>query len=139
MTTRKNDKRNQIVTNINYDENSLSIFWKPLTTKSKGHQMKFILKRLTGFFWNKIWEFSSMRLGNKLTRNGQNWQKFNETLLFLKKLLNSNWLKTLRIKWNHWESFLYVNRERLRPFIIQDKSCDYKKNNKHRKTNCDCY
>ena len=49
-----------------------------------------------------------------------------------KKELNSNWLETLRIKWIHWESLLYFNRERLRPFIIQDMSYDDKKNDKYR-------
>ena len=57
--------------------------------------------------------------------------KFKKTLLFLKKELNSNWLETLRIKWNHWESLLYLNREWLRPFIIQDMSYDYKKIDKY--------
>ena len=134
MTTRKDGNKNQIVTNINYDQNSLSIFWKPLITKSKEHQIKFILRRLTDTFWNKIWDFSSMRLGNKSTRNEQKWQKFFETSLFFfkKKVLNSNWLETLRIKLNHWESLSYHNIERQRPFIIQDMSYDYKKNDKHR-------
>ena len=74
-----------------------------------------------------------MRLGNNLTRNEQRRQKFIETLLFFKKkVLNSNWLETLRIKWNLWESRLYLNRERLRPFNIQDMSYDFKKNDKYR-------
>ena len=59
-------------------------------------------------------------------------EKFIKTLLFLRRELNSNWLETLRIKWNNWESLLYLNRERLRPFIIQDMSYDYKKNDKYR-------
>ena len=46
--------------------------------------------------------------------------------------MNSNWLETLLAKWNHWESLLYLNRERLRPFIIQDMPYDYKKNDKYR-------
>ena len=57
-----------------------------------------------------------MQLGNKSTRNE----------------LNSNWSEILRIKWNHWESLLNLNREWLRPFIIQDMSYDYKKNDKYR-------
>ena len=66
-----------------------------------------------------------MQLGNKLTRNKQKGQSLLKHCL--KKELNSNWLETLHIKWNHWESLLYLNREQLRPFIIQDMSFDYKK------------
>ena len=51
---------------------------------------------------------------------------------FLKKELSSNWLETLRIKWNHWDSLLCLNRERLRPFLIQDMSYNNKKNAKYR-------
>ena len=67
-----------------------------------------------------------MRLGKKSTRNEQKRQKFIKT--FSLNELNSNWLETLRFKWNHWESLLYLNRERLRPSIIQDMSNDYKMN-----------
>ena len=64
MTTRKDGNKNQIVTNINYDQNYLSIFWKPLITKWKWHQIKFILTRLTrtfleqnkGLFLNATWQ-----------------------------------------------------------------------------------
>ena len=49
---------------------------------------------------------------------------------FLKKELSSKRLETLRIEWNHWESLLYLKKERLRPFIIHDRSYDYKKNDK---------
>ena len=42
-------------------------------------------KKINRYLWNKIWDFSSMRLGNKLTRNEQKRQKFIKTLLFLKK------------------------------------------------------
>ena len=73
-----------------------------------------------------------MRLGNKSTRNEQKRQKFTKTLLF-KKVLNSNWYETLRIKWFHWESLLLLKRERLRPFIIPDTSSNWKKNDKYRK------
>ena len=90
MTNRKDGNKNQIVTNINYDQNSLSISGKTIVTKSKGHQIKFILRRLTGTFWNKKWDFSSMRLGNKSTRNEQKRQKFNKTFLFFKKVPYSN-------------------------------------------------
>ena len=92
MTTREDGNKNQIVTNIKYDQNSLSIFWKPLITKSKWHQIKFILKIFTGTFWNKIWDFSSMRLGNKSTRKEQKGQRLLKDCFF-KKELNSNWLK----------------------------------------------
>ena len=40
VTTRKDSDKNQIITNINYDQNSLSLFWKQLNTKSKWHQIK---------------------------------------------------------------------------------------------------
>ena len=40
--------------------------------------------------------------------------------------MNSNWLETLRIKLNPWESFLYLNREQLRAFFIQDMSYNHK-------------
>ena len=132
MTFRKDGNKNQIVKNINYDQNSLTIFWKPLITKSKGYQIKFTLRRLTGALCNKMWDFSSTRLGNKSSRNEQKRQKFIGILLFIKKVLNSNLLETLRIEGNHWESLLYPYRERLRPFIIQDMSYDYKKNEKYR-------
>ena len=133
MTTRKDSNKNQIVTNINYDQNSLSIFWKPLITKSKWHQLKFILKGFTG-------NFLEQNMGLFLNATWQQvdckWAKgarLIKTLLFLKKQkLNWNWLETLRIKWNHWESLLCLIRERLRPFIIQDMSYDYKKNDKYR-------
>ena len=68
-----------------------------------------------------------MRLGNKSTRNEQKGQSLLKHCYILKKELNSNWLETLRIEWNRWESLLYFNRERLSPFIIQDMSYDYKK------------
>ena len=42
------------------------------------------------FFGNKIWDFFSMQLGNKSTRNEQKRQKFIKTMLFLKKELNLN-------------------------------------------------
>ena len=58
--------------------------------------------------------------------------KFYCNIAFLKKELNWNWLEKLRVIWNHWESPLYLNRERLRPFIIQDRSYDYEKSDKYR-------
>ena len=82
-------------------------------------------------FWNNIWDFSSMRLGNKSTRNEQKGQSLLKHCFF-KKELSSNWLETLRIKWNNWESFLYLNRGRLSPLIIQDMPYNYKKNDKYR-------
>ena len=71
MTTRKYGNKNQIVTNINYDQNSLSIFWKPLITKLKWHQIKLILRRLSCTLLEQTWDFSSMRLGIKSTRKDQ--------------------------------------------------------------------
>ena len=43
VTTRKDGDKNQVTTNINYDQHSLSIFLKQLI-KSKWHQIKPILK-----------------------------------------------------------------------------------------------
>ena len=43
VTTRKDGDKNQIITNINYDQNSLSIFLKQLITKPKWHQKKPIV------------------------------------------------------------------------------------------------
>ena len=66
-------------------------------------------------------------MGLFLLATRQQWQKFVKTLLFLKKEINSNWLETLRIKWNLWESLLYLNGELLRTFIIQEMSYDHKR------------
>ena len=110
----------------------MSIFWKPLITKSKGHQIKFILRRLNGTFWNKIRGLFLNATWQQVDSKWATTANIYLTIAFCKKVLNSNWLETLRIKWNHWESLFYLNRERLRPFIIQDMSYDYKKNDKHR-------
>ena len=109
MATRKEGNKNQIVTNIHYDQNTLSTFWKPLITKSKWHQIKFILRRLTGTFWNKIWDFSSMRLGKcwlEMSKSGRSLLKH----CFFKKVLNMNGLETLRNKWNLREFFILQER-----------------------------
>ena len=83
-----------------------------------------------------------MQLGNKSTRNGQKGQNLIKHCFFflerlhiirkIRKITHLNWLERLHIKWNHWESLLYLNRERLRPFIIQYMSYDYKNNGKYR-------
>ena len=40
VTNEKDRDKNEIITNINYDQNSLSVFLKQLITKSKRHQIK---------------------------------------------------------------------------------------------------
>ena len=49
---------------------------------------------------------------------------------FFWKHLMSNWTETICIKWSPWEILLYLRKERLRFFLIQEISSDYKKNNK---------
>ena len=81
---------------------------------------RYFLEQNMGLFFNATW---------------QHWAKaakFYWNIAFLIKELNSNWLETLRIEWNHWVSPLYINRERLKPFIIWDMSYDYNKNDKYR-------
>ena len=78
-----------------------------------------------------------MRLGNKSTRNEQKGNKFNKTLLFFKKRIKFELIRNITHQMKSWrererESILYLDRERLRPFIIQDMSYGYKKNSKYR-------
>ena len=42
-------------------------------------------KKINRYFLDKLWDFFSMRLGNKSARNEQKQQKFIKTLLLLKK------------------------------------------------------
>ena len=72
-----------------------------------------------------------MRLGNKLARNEHKRQKFIKTLFFLKKN-NFELIRNITHKMKSLKNLLYLNRDRLRLFIIQDMSYDYKKNDKYR-------
>ena len=47
------------------------------------------------------------------------------------KELMSKQLETLCIKWKHWEIILYLHREQLRPFIIQHRLYDNKRNDNY--------
>ena len=55
-----------------------------------------------------------MRLGNKSIENDQNSKLLGNIMLQLKS----------------WKIHLFLQREWVRPFIIQDMPYDYKKNNK---------
>ena len=46
VTARKDGDKNQMITNINYNQNSLFIFLKSIITKSEWHQIKLLLKEI---------------------------------------------------------------------------------------------
>ena len=113
MTTRKDCDKNQISTNITYDQNSISIFLKTCNNQIKLESDKTdILNKINLYFIGKKWA------------KGQNLKK--KHCLFLKrinfKLIRNNMhgMKSLRL-------IFFLHRERLRPFTFQDLSYDYKK------------
>ena len=67
-----------------------------------------------------------MRLGNKSTRNAQK-DKVEKNVACLKRF-NVKLITTIMHQMKPLRDFLYLNREQLRTFIIQDMSHDYKKN-----------
>ena len=67
----KRQRRNQIITNNNYDQKSLSIFLETICNEIEVASEKQYKRRITCTSLEKIWDFSSMRLGNKSTRNEQ--------------------------------------------------------------------
>ena len=72
VTTKKDNDTIQIVTIINYSQNSLSSFLKQLITEPKLHQIKPILQKHKLALHNiEIRDFASMRLDNKSTRKGK--------------------------------------------------------------------
>ena len=61
---------------------------------------RYFLEQNKGLFLNATWP----QVDSK-------WAKAAKVYLniaFCEKVLNSNWLETLRIKWNPWESLLYL-------------------------------
>ena len=55
------------ITNINYDQNSMSII-KKILTKSNSHQIKPKQNKFTYTSLEKILDLSSIRLGNRLKK-----------------------------------------------------------------------
>ena len=85
MTTKKDGDKNQIITNINYDQNSLSIFGNNYSPNQNGINQTYT-KKINLDFIDKIWDFSSMQIGNKSIINKQKGQSIMKTLLFLKRI-----------------------------------------------------
>ena len=83
-TTRKDKSKNQI-TNIKYDQNSMSIF-KKIRTKSNAYQIKPKQNKLTYTSLEKTWDLSSIDwvTGRQKEQKGAN---FNNMFLFLKTTL----------------------------------------------------
>ena len=69
MTTSKYGGKNQIITNINYDQNSFT-FWN-MNNQTKMALDKTYTEETNLYFLTKTWDFSSIRPGNKSTRNEQ--------------------------------------------------------------------
>ena len=67
MTTRIDNHENQI-SNINYDQNLMTIIKKIIKTKSNSHQIKHEQNKFSYTSLEKMWDLSSMRLGNQPTQ-----------------------------------------------------------------------
>ena len=74
VTTRRDSDKIQIITNINKDKTRCSFF------KTINHHIEmtsdktYIKEKQTCTSLEKIWDFFSMQLDSKSTRNEQKWQ-----------------------------------------------------------------
>ena len=86
VTTRKDSDKNQIITNINYEQNSLSLFWKQLNTKSKWHQIKPKKEKDPVYHKEKSMVFFLNAIYNNSTRKEQKGKVEENVAIFWKKI-----------------------------------------------------
>ena len=71
VATRKNDNKNQLITNNNYDQNCCPFLKTSNNQIEMPSEKTYSKQDYPVPHWRKIWDFSSMRLGKKSTRNEQ--------------------------------------------------------------------
>ena len=76
--------KNKTQINLSYDQNSISIL-QEIMTKSDSHQMKPKQNKIKYTSNEKIWDLSSMHLGNRSTKKRKN-------------VRNSKWVVSLDTK-----------------------------------------
>ena len=96
VTTRKEGDKNQIFTNISYDKNSLSIFFKTVKRQIKMTLNKTYDKASTCTSLERNMDFYSMWPANQSARKRAKGQSSRNTVTFVTEL-TSHLLKTLCI------------------------------------------